>query len=230
MMQVYARDLAKTLDLPRFKASIGYIQRFCMRNNLTYRRPTHQAQETNQTARDQCALALEFLADVYDHLLDGNFEYFVNLDETPIYIDPTITRTIDEVGTRTVDVVNSGHTKSRMTLLLTIASDGSMAPAYLLFKGLKKAPQCDYPATIIPNASSSGTMDEYLFIDFIEKVLVPTYSNKRMLLLLDQCRSHMTDLVRAKLRYHNIQPIYIPGKYFFTQKSTFPIVLIVYVF
>jgi hypothetical protein len=116
-----------------------------------------------------------------------------------------------------------------MTLLLTIASDGSMAPAYLLFKGLKKAPQCDYPATIIPNASSSGTMDEYLFIDFIEKVLVSTYSNKRMLLLLDQCRSHMTDLVRAKLRYHNIQPIYIPGKYFFTQKSTFPIDLIIYV-
>ena len=69
-----------------------------------------------------------------------------------------------------------------------------------------------------------------LFIDFIEKILVPTYSNKRMLFLLDQCRSHMTDLVRAKLRYHNIHPIYIPGKYFyFTQISTFPIDLIVYV-
>ena len=39
----------------------------------------------------------------------------------------------------------------------------------------------------------------------------------------------MTDLVRAKLRYHNIYPIYIPGKYFyFTQISTFPIDLIVY--
>lgn len=91
--------------------------------------------------------ALEFLADFYDHLLDGNYDKIINVDETPIYIDPTTTRTLDDVGARSIDVVDSGNNKSRITLVVIITGSGQIFPSYLLFKGITVF-YCFYPMSL----------------------------------------------------------------------------------
>lgn len=64
-----------------------------------------------------------------------DIDEIINMDETPIYMDPSIPRTIDFVGNPTVSVVNTGGTKLRTTLALTISDRGCFLPHYVLFKG-----------------------------------------------------------------------------------------------
>ena len=48
------------------------------------------------------------------------------MDETPAYFDMIRSKTLEFVGTKTVDLLNSGHEKSRFSLVLTISSDGDL--------------------------------------------------------------------------------------------------------
>ena len=48
-----------------------------------------------------------------------------NMDETPAYYDMVPTRTIDMVGTKTVDLLNSGHEKTRFSLVITVRANWS---------------------------------------------------------------------------------------------------------
>ena len=81
------------------------------------------------------------------------------MDETPAYFDMVPTRTIDFVGTKTVDLLNSGHEKTRFSLVITVRADGSLLPIGVIFKGLKKVPKCIIPDGIFVYVNDIGTMD-----------------------------------------------------------------------
>lgn len=60
------------------------------------------------------------------------------MDETPVYIDMPGERTMHFKGSKTVDIINTGHEKSRFTVTITINANGDVLPAFLIFKKLKK--------------------------------------------------------------------------------------------
>jgi len=43
-------------------------------------------------------------------------------------------RTIHFRGAKTVDIVNTGHDKTRFTVTLTINANGDILPAFVIFK------------------------------------------------------------------------------------------------
>jgi hypothetical protein len=118
-----ALQLAQESLLTNFKASPGYIS-FCKRYGLTIRTPTHKAQETNKPIEEQTRVILEHLRSI--NFITPNFDpdCVLNMDETPFYMDINHTRTIEQIGKKSVDVVNTGHSKTRFTVVVTIAASG----------------------------------------------------------------------------------------------------------
>jgi hypothetical protein len=74
--------------------------------------------------------------------------------------------TIDFKCTKSIDLVTTGHVKTRFTVLLTIAANGYCLPAYVVFRGLKKVPNCAVPENVIVNVNESGSMDRRLMLDY----------------------------------------------------------------
>lgn len=138
MIKLKAKELAKTLELQGFMASNRFVQKFCRRNNLCYRKATHKAQEKNQSGSDACRVVLKFLVELDRLLRSETFFEMLNMDETPVYYDTLYERTIDEVGARSVDVLTCNGEKSRLTLAVTVSSLGDVLPGYVIFKGTWK--------------------------------------------------------------------------------------------
>lgn len=65
-----------------------------------------------------------------------NYE-IVNMDESPFYFDMSHNKTVDAVGRKSIEVVNSGNDKTRFTVTVTVAASGHVLPGYLIFRGMK---------------------------------------------------------------------------------------------
>ena len=61
--------------------------------------------------------------------------------------------------------------------------------------------------------SQSGTMDSFLMVDYIERVLKPAVGQNRALLILDEHASHYSDPTNTALAGSGIDSILIPGGY-----------------
>jgi hypothetical protein len=73
-------------------------------------------------------------------------------------------RTLDFKNAKSIDIVHTGHDKTRFTTTLTIAADGTRLPSYLIFKKLKKSPSVKTSSNIVMAVSKSGFMDQKLMI------------------------------------------------------------------
>ena len=83
------------------------------------------------------------------------------MDETPAYYDMVPTRTIDMVGTKIVDLLNSGHEKTRFSLVIAVRADGFLLPIGVI---LKNIPKCNLPKSVLLYVNESGTMDSKIMI------------------------------------------------------------------
>ena len=95
------------------------------------------------------------------------------MNETPVYVDMPHRRTIHPKGDKTVDMVTSGNEKTRFTVVITASADGRIWPGFMILRGLKKIPKCYIPSNIVLVVSDSGTMDEQLIIEYIDRILKP---------------------------------------------------------
>ena len=73
-------------------------------------------------------------------------------------------KTIDVVGTKTVDLLNSAHDKNRFSVVITVNANGEILPAAVILRGLKKVPNCAIPDNIRVYFNESGTMDSTIMM------------------------------------------------------------------
>ena len=127
-IESYAKRKANQmqLDVSNFKFSHGWINKFCKRFHISSRCKAHQAQESLYTPAENIRIVSDFLAKVKHIHLDFEPRCVTNMDETPVYIDVPHNRTMHPVGDKTIDMVTSGHEKTRLTVtipyLLMVAS------------------------------------------------------------------------------------------------------------
>jgi hypothetical protein len=81
----------------------------------------------------------------------------------------------------------------------------------IVYSGLKKSPNIELSENIIVTVSPSGSIDQHLMIDYIERVIVPYTSGQPALLVFDACRAHLTSSVQEALILHNINHVKIPS-------------------
>ena len=55
-------------------------------------------------------------------------ELIINMDETPLYFDMPVSRTINNRGARQVRVKSTGAEKRRFTVILACTASGKMLP------------------------------------------------------------------------------------------------------
>ena len=123
-------------------------------------------------------------------------------------------RTIDCEGVKTVDIKTTGNEKNRFTTVVTITASGKVLPAYVILRNLKKVPnskKVSCPSNVVRAVSQSGSMDDVLMCDYLEKIINPYVKNaSASLLVLDNCRAHCTDKVYDKMNELDMDWLFIP--------------------
>ena len=68
-----------------------------------------------------------------------DYENLYNMDETPIYFESVMKKTIAPIGERSVSIKKHGGEHVRITLMLTICANDTKLPLLFVFKGTKDA-------------------------------------------------------------------------------------------
>ena len=110
------------------------ISRFLMKNNLTHRVATHKAQRDPREVEREVK---EFLKYIRPQLTDGSHhpDFILNMDQTPVYHSMDSSRTIERVGTCTVNLCMSMNNSTCMTVAVTITTSGRKVKSMVVFKG-----------------------------------------------------------------------------------------------
>jgi len=157
MLQLKAKDLAKRKewidkypDIGSFLFTQKWIDGLMTRHNLSNRRRTTIAQKLPE---DLIEKQHEFLSFVLYQRIQNDYDikFIGNMDETPLTIDLPGNLTIDECGTRTVNIRTTGHEKSHFTVVLACMADGTKLPPLIIFK-LKKVPRVNFPPNVFVRA------------------------------------------------------------------------------
>jgi hypothetical protein len=86
---------------------------------------------------------------------------------------------------------------------------------YLFSIGLKNVPRIfktsPLPPNIVLTVSMSGTMDQYIMLDYINRILLPATKCKPALLILDEFSAHYTQNVLEQFAANKIEHHLIPG-------------------
>jgi len=134
------------------------------------------------------------------------------MDETPLTIDLPGNLTIDECGTRTVNIRTTGHERSHFTVVLACMADGTKLPPLIIFK-LKNVPRISFPSNVFVRANPSGWMNEIEMVWWIENVwtMRSPFSKPQSLLVMDSFSAHITDSAKQHLIEQKTNMAIIPG-------------------
>ena len=135
------------------------------------------------------------------------------MDQTSIYLDPKLTRTFAERGSRRVEAVTAGQEKTRISVALTASAAGDKAPCLVLIP--RKKPLKDFvcPANIVIVYGTKGNFNSQVMVEnFMPAILDPYIVRKRLnklYLLLDQAPCHLTAQVQAAFQQRPIKHKYV---------------------
>ena len=181
------------------------------RNNLSIRKVTHVSQMKNKDPKIEKFTLINYLARLRLFLKDFSRICILQCDETPIWFDMVGRTTIEFVGTKSIDLLTSGHDKTRFTVLLTIAAHGLCLDAYVVFKGLKKVPSCRIPSNVVVNVNESGSMDRNLMVDYLKQVPSKYLDGRMGGLVMDSFRAHFVEEVVDYMKSVKLKGLSIPA-------------------
>jgi hypothetical protein len=129
-------------------------------------------------------------------------------------------KTLEIVGAKTVHVRSSTSDTKRATVAVTIAADGTVLPAVVVFKGkpggrieAKEFPT--YPHNNQYHCQDAAWMDEAVMLAWVDgplKAYVDTAPEGiAPLLILDSYRCHMMASVVHRIQAMGVEVIHIPG-------------------
>ena len=102
--------------------------------------------------------------------------------------------------------------KAGMTLVVTVAADGTKLPLYFIGKG--KTMRCTDkfgPDSEYYYHSESGWMTEDVMLQYLDEIIVPASNGQCCGLVLDSYSAHITDAVYKKAKENNIEIIVVPS-------------------
>jgi hypothetical protein len=191
--------------------------------DFSWRRKTHKAQLTRHSA----SVIADFQAYVNwkIQLLGVPPGNVYNADQTNVFYSMESSYTYAERGAKTVAVKGADST-ARLTVMLCANMEGGKVAPYLIFKGSTNQrgrisrelrAKDGYPQELEYAVQARAWMDEAKMIDWIERVWAPHIIQQPTpgvaYLILDECRTHLTEKVRAAFSECGTEVDYIPGGY-----------------
>ncbi len=190
-----AKEIASELNVPveRFPCSKKWVQNFCRRHSIGSRRVTHRGQQDNRADTEIKKVAEHFLESVQQKTAGYSADKVFNMDETPCYFDMASDQTLHFKGDKNVDGTDTGHQKSRFTVVLCCSAEGKMVRALIIFKGLKNVPKLNLPAEIEVAVSLGGSMNGPLMDKWIRSCFAKRgryFANTKSILFMDSYGTH----------------------------------------
>jgi len=212
------------VSLLSVNAARARIYRFMRRNELSFRRTTHQAQVT----RTNPQVITDFVSycNWKAKLLGVSPECIANFDETNVYFSPPIRSTIAHKGSKTV-AIRTPDSNNRCTAMLGVTMAGYKFPPYIVYSGkvtrcgrirreLANARANHYPPGLVYQCQEKAWMDEATMLDWVETVWKPfteSVNSKPTLLLLDWAPAHVVSSVKAAIATCNTELEFVPKGY-----------------
>ena len=128
-------------------------------------------------------------------------------------------KTIDRVSVKSCIIHHTGAEKRHITVVLTVAADGSMLPPMIIFKG-KRRLKLTAPEGVLVSVQTKAWMDEDLMTEYLEHIWQPYVEetadklglpDNNALLTLVSLRAHTTDKITKAMEEHSTTHCIIPG-------------------
>lgn len=137
-----------------------------------------------------------------------------NLDETGLSMDPSKTKVVGAKGVA-CSRVTSGPGRENITILSAVSANGEKAPPLIVFKGKNMWDQWmaepDGGPNIAYAASSNGWMETDIFLNYIQKTLIPVLGDLRpVLLIYDGHSTHVDNRVVTLAQENGITILKLP--------------------
>jgi DDE superfamily endonuclease len=151
--------------------------------------------------------------------------FIINMDQTPVFFSMTPKTTLDEHGTRSVNVRASTGSTMRITVTVGVTAAGSTLPLMIVYKGKPNGrivhdftdATKGYPAVCSYVCQDSAWMDERrVMLEWVDDVLKPYHvatapPDVVPLLFLDSYKCHLMSSVVSKIQDLGIKVQHIPG-------------------
>lgn len=200
-------------DDPTFKASSGWAYGFAKRYFLTLRVPTLKRPNSNFNVtfdNQQQEKKQSFIAYTNNLISANNYneDHIINMDETPVWFDSPINKTVEVVGSKKVAIKTTGNDKDRVTVVLAVTKSGKMLTPTIIEKSASKAAReaagdTRYSTDDVVQVykQKNKNMTSHLMCDWIKNVLSPLFPNgARKLLIMDSAPAHKTEEVKQLCR------------------------------
>ena len=163
MVMAKARLMVKNSN-ENFLGSRGWLQKFMNRHNLAMRRASY----SQRLPQD-----LELKIDDFHKYLrqtrtEVDYDFVINMDETPAYFDMSPSSTIETKGNKIIKIRTTGGEKRHFTVVLAVSSDGRVLPTMAIFKGIRYPKDIEIPQNVQFRLQFKGWMNEQLMLDWIK--------------------------------------------------------------
>jgi hypothetical protein len=143
-----AKEIALELKITDFIGSDHWIFGFNCRHRLTTRKITYVGQEDNRSPEVKIQTAIDHLNTTQMMTPNMTADLIFNMDEVPVYIDMLSSQTISFKGEKTTEANTTGHTRTRLTVVLLVSAAGEQLKTMVILRGLKKVPNIKVPSNI----------------------------------------------------------------------------------
>lgn len=212
-------DYFKTIP---FNVLYQRIRRIISRNNLSFRKVSHIGEPLPNEAVD---LIYRFLSSIIHarrnlNIDDEHLNRIINCDETSVYYENPDTITVDINGHKEIILNTEGNENKKISVLLSIAGDGTKLPPLLIFKGeVNKINEKQLQKNIhiinkkvYTTCQKKAWCDTQVFLNWYNKIYLKYESDlkEKCLLILDKSPSHCNDIILNEFKKNKTQFILIP--------------------
>ena len=205
------------------KSLYNVVYRFLSRFSLSIRSASHIGQQLPKDSTDRI---ISFLKEIINlrKLYDIKKENIINLDETALQYNMPFHKTIHKIGAKTITIKTQRQEKSRISLILSIAGDGSKLIPYVIFKGAKegkiikslKSTSYVKENRCICFTNKNAWSTEIIIKDWIKNIYIPYFNSKNIelkntLLIWDKATMHISFEIQRLLVKNKINFAYIPA-------------------
>jgi hypothetical protein len=208
-----SRNVYNTRSTFKFVMTSQFHAGFHRRHGFTHRKP-HCKQVTVAVQRDEDAAidaSIEYMEAVHAAVEKYGKHYVMNADETPAkpVQEPTKVLCLQDVIT---SVPTKVSTRKTITIMPTIAADGSVLPLQVIVRGGTQIAVNNkhLPSTVHAYPTNNGWQNEWSMKRHIEDIVSPYTRNHPSTLIIDSYAAHLTDDVRETAARHKIDLIVVP--------------------
>lgn len=152
-----AKTVATEMNVPGFAGGPSWRFRFMRRNKLAIRAHTTVCVKLTGHFQEECENFQAFVQiEVKDH--DVSASHIINMDEVLLTFDIPMDRSVAGKGDKRV-TVQTGHEKSRFTVVLVCCANGTKLPPRLIFER-KILPKDPFLSAVIVQANLKCCLDE----------------------------------------------------------------------